>query len=775
MPALRSPTSTVRRKTRRRLSSALTAVVQATLLAACGGGSTDGTSTNSPSINASDPDTAADTRARALLAQMTQDEKIQLVHGTGVGQGPIGGSGYIPGIARLGIPDYIAADSTTGVLQARVGATGVSLEVNLSTPMPAPIAVAATWNPERAHDVGAQIAKELRALGFSEGLGGAVNLAREPRSGRTFENLGEDPVLAGQMIAARTQGTQSEHVVATIKHFAGNEQETNRTESNSVIDERTLRELYLLPFEIGIQEGKPGNVMCAYNLLNGLKSCENPYLLTDVLKTEWGFQGKVQSDWFAGLTDTVRGATAGLDEEQAGSTDDSVGFFGRPSYFNQRLKAALQAGSVAQARLDDMVLRKLRVMARHGLLDNPARPGGTIDTAAGDAVARRVAQEAMVLLKNATPGGASSAALPLAAGSVQRIVVIGGHADVAVLSGGGSAGATPRDGNPVACLRPGYTVGYVDGCAIWYRSSPLDALRAKAPNAVITYYDGSDAAAAAAAAANADVAVVFGTQWQTEGGDLASLGLPDGTADPANQSYDQNALISAVAAQARKTVVVLQSGTAVTMPWLPQVHAVLQAWYPGVQGGPAIADILFGDVNPSGKLPLTFPLAETDLPQPVISATDLHVPYSEGLAMGYRWYDSRSITPLFPFGHGLSYTTFTYSGMKTSAQPDGSVNVSFTLTNTGHRDGAEVAQVYAGLPTNLGQPPRRLVAWQKVSLSAGQSVNLNVTVPPKRLSIWDTAQHGWRVPAGSYTFHVGGSSRELLTQVLRQSLSGRPL
>jgi beta-glucosidase len=753
----------------RRAPVAAAALLFMAAIAGCGGGdSGDGGGATS-----ADADAVADSRAQSLLAQMTLDEKIQLVHGTGLGQGPIGGAGYIPGITRLGIPDYIAADSTTGVLQTRLGATGVRFDVNQSTPMPAPIAVAATWNPDRARDVGGQIARELRALGFSEGLGGGVNLAREPRNGRTFENLGEDPVLAGLMIAARTQGTQSEKVVATIKHFAGNEQETNRFTSNSVIDERTLRELYLLPFEIGIREGQPGNVMCAYNLLNGLKSCENPYLLTDVLKTEWGYKGKVQSDWFVALTDTLRGATAGLDEEQAGSTDDSVGFFGVKSYFNQKLKAAVQAGTVTMARLDDMVTRKLRTMARIGLLDSPATPGGTIDTAAGDAVARKVAQEAMVLLKNADSGGSASAALPLAASSIRNIVVIGGHADVAVLSGGGSAGATPRDGNPVTCLRPGYTIGNVDGCAIWYRSSPLDAIRAKAPGATVTYFDGSDAAAAAAAAANADVALVFGTQWQTEGGDLPTLGLPDGTADPANQSHDQNALISAVAAQAKKTVVVLQSGTAVTMPWLSQVHAVLAAWYPGVQGGPAIADVLFGDVNPSGKLPLTFPKSEADLPQKAISATDLHVPYSEGLAMGYRWYDSRSITPLFPFGHGLSYTSFAYSGVKTSTQADGSVTVRFTLSNTGRRDGAEVAQVYAGLPGNLGDPPRRLVAWQKVQLAAGASTQLSLTIAPQRLSIWDTAQHAWRLPSGSYSFQVGGSSRDLQTQVQRLSLAGR--
>jgi beta-glucosidase len=727
---------------------------------------------NGPATSA-DLDKEADQKAADLVAKMTLDEKIQQVHGVGMGVGPLGGAGYIPGISRLGIPDYYTVDSSSGINQFNAGENSALIGVeNGATPLPSPIALAATWDTSVAYDYGKQIGVELRTLGFTEGLGGGVNLAREPRNGRTFEYLGEDPVLAGNMIAARIQGTQDQKVVATIKHFAANNQEVNRNTSNSTIDERTLRELYLLPFEIGVKEAKPGNVMCAYNLVNGQKSCENKYLLTDVLKTEWGYKGKVQSDWFTAVTDTVRAANAGLDEEEAGSTDDAVGAYGGyfPTFFNQKLKKAVEGGSVAQSRLDDMVQRRLRTVFRLGIMDSPAKAGGKIDQLAGDAAAQKVAEQSMVLLKNAVPSGASVSALPLNAASIKSIVVIGSHADLAVLSGGGSGGAPARNGNAVTCLDPTYAPGPgTNGCATWYKSSPLQAIIAKAPNASVTYLDGSDANAAATAAASADAAIVFATQWQLEGADLRNLSLPDHVADPANQAYDQNALISAVAAKAKRTIVVLESGTAVTMPWLDSVHSVLEAWYPGVQGGAALANVLFGDVNPSGKLPLTFPKSESDLPQKAISATDLNVVYSEGLKMGYRWYDSEQIEPLFAFGHGLSYTSFGYSGLGIKNDADNNITVSFKLSNDGKVAGAEVAQVYASLPSEVGDPPKRLIGWQKVQLAAGESKTVSITIKAERLAMWDVTSHKWKIAGGKYSFSVGGSSRD--TKALTSSTS----
>ena len=619
------------------------------------------------------------------------------------------------------------------------------------------LSLAASWDTELAKAYGTLTGKELRTLGFAQGLGGGVNLAREPRNGRTFEYMGEDPLLAGELGALRTETAQAEKVVATLKHFALNDQETNRYFSDSIADERTLREMHLLPFEIGVRKGEPGNVMCAYNLVNEQKSCENRWLLTDVLKGDWGFDGVVQSDWVGAITDTVRAATAGTDEEQPGSQDDNApNVTGLPTYFNQKLKAAVQSGQVPIARLDDMVLRKLRVLYRVGVMDSPPVPGGVVDTAAGDALALRAAEQSAVLLKNERPSGQPVPALPLSS-ATRSVVVIGGHADVAVLSGGGAAGVPPRDGNAVECRTPGATyMGIFSLCATWYKSSPLAAIRTALPQATVTYVDGTDAAAAAAAAAAADVAIVFGTKWQTEAVDLPDLSLSDAVSDPANQAYDQEALIDAVAARAKKTVVVLQAGTAVTMPWLSKVHAVLQAWYPGVQGGRAIANLLTGKANPSGKLPITYPRREVDLPQTAISPTDLRVVYSEGLKIGYRWFDSKAIEPLFPFGHGLSYTSFQYDGLVSSVAANGDVRVRFTLSNTGVRAGAEVAQIYAdgsGLP---GDAPRKLVGWVKVNLKSGESRTVDVTLPVGRFAVWDG---GWKVRGTRAAIVVAASSR----------------
>jgi beta-glucosidase len=619
-------------------------------------------------------------------------------------------------------------------------------------------------------------------LGFSQGLGGGLNLAREPRNGRTFEYLGEDPVLAGVLAAARTQATQAEKVIATLKHFAVNNQETNRAanpfsplQSNSILDDRTLRELYLLGFEIATVKAQPGNITCAYNAINNEKACESRKLITNILKDEWGFRGVVQADWFLALTDTVRAANAGTDEEQPGSPDDNSAppppnppF---PSYFNQKLKAALDAGTVTASRLDDMVHRKLRTLYRIGLMDAPPpKTPGTIDTVAGDVLALQAAERSMVLLKNAVPAGDTSAALPLDAARIRSILVIGGHADVGVMAGGGSGGVPSRTSatDSELCLRPGArdAAGFFAACANWYRTSPVEALRAAMPGVSVTYLDGTDRTAATTAAAAADVTIVVGTQYTMENVDLPSLSLPDNIADPVNQAYDQNALIAAVSANARRTVVLLETGTAVTMPWLSSVHAVLQAWYPGTQGGPAIANILTGRANPSGKLPLSFPVREADLPQPTISATDPNVVYSEGLKMGYRWYDSKGIAPLFPFGHGLSYTTFAYSGLNVVLGAQGDAQVYFNLTNTGSRAGAEVAQVYAALPVSSGEPPQRLVGWKKLTLAAGETRQVSITVPAARFAIWDNA---WKVPAGNAILRVGSSSRDL--HALEKSLT----
>ncbi|NHN89513.1 beta-glucosidase [Acetobacter sp. LMG 1627] len=690
-------------------------------------------------------------RVDALLARMSLDEKIQLVHGGGMGSSPIGGGGYIKGIPRLGIPDINYVDSDAGI----------NVQGKHATPLPSPLALAASWDVNIARDYGVLVAHELKTLGFNSGLGNGINLAREPRNGRTFEYMGEDPILAGILFAARTQGAQSQNILTVMKHFAANDQETNRFTSDSIIDERTLRELYLRGFELAVDKANPAVVMCAYNLVNGEKSCENRHLLTDILKGDWGFQGYVQSDWIAAITNTRRAANAGTDEEEPGSADDSLpGPAGLHTFFNQRLKEAVRNGQVSEARLDDMVRRKLRSLDRAGLINIPTSPVGKIDTAAGDILARRVEQNAIVLLKNDPSGADSHPTLPLVPSSMQTVVVIGGHADAGVISGGGSAGVPARDGNAVTCGTPGAVDPFIHQfslCATWYKSSPLEAIRARLPGKTVRYLDGKDAAAAALAAAQANVAIIFATQFTTEQVDLPRLSLPDDKSDPANQSYDQNNLISTVAARARRTIVVLEQGTAVTMPWLNHVQSVLVAWYPGVQGGPAIADVLFGEVNPSGKLPLSFPKREDDLPQKTIPTTALRIPYTEGLKMGYRWYDSQKIEPLFPFGYGLSYTHFSYSGLQAKRLQSGDVSVQFRLTNDGDRRGKETAQVYSALPANTGEPPRRLVAWEKVDLAPTEAREITLTIPAARFAVWAGR---WQIPGGTAHIEVGGSSRD---------------
>ncbi|HME71379.1 MAG TPA: glycoside hydrolase family 3 C-terminal domain-containing protein [Myxococcota bacterium] len=690
------------------------------------------------------PESAMDTRADQLLSQLTLDEKIQLVHGAGICglffRGPTaGGAGFIPGIDRLGIPDLNSNDGPVGVANC-AGRPDAQ-----ATALPAGIAQAATWNQESAFTVGALIGREEWQQGMNVAYAGGLNLAREPRCGRTFEYLGEDPFLAGKIVAAKLHGVQSEHVVGTIKHYAGNQIETHRMTSSSNIDERTLRELYLRGFEIGVKESGVRSVMCSYNKVNEVYACEDAHLLNDILKGDWAFKGWVLSD-FGATHSTVLAANSGLDEEQ---------FFG--VFFGPALEAAVQSGAVPASRLDDMVRRKLRSMIEVGLLDHPPviQP---VDLDAGEEVAQRVEEEAAVLLKN------ERHTLPLDAGKLRSIALIGSHADVAVLSGGGSSQVIPPGGPavPPTCILVG---PFNAVCQLWMSSSPLQSLQARAPRAQIAFDDGTNPTSAAALAASSDVAIVFANQWELEGADLDTLSLPDG----------QDDLIARVAAANPRTVVVLENGSPVLMPWIDEVPAVLESWYPGIRGAQAIAALLFGDVNPSGKLPITFPKSEADLPTgatpPTVYGLTNEVDYAEGLFMGYRWYDAKGIEPLFPFGHGLSYTDFRYRNLRVSSDGDEErderkgtsrrLRVTFELANVGYQDGAEVAQIYLRLPAATGEPPRRLVGFRKVALRAGEREHLTVDLDSASLAIWDTATAGWRIVPGKYQISVGASSRDL--------------
>jgi len=686
-----------------------------------------------------------DRRAAALVAAMTLDEKIQLVHGITVCPYPVGdypgsersrnGAGFIPGIPRLGISDINYTDAGSGVTNCGARPNGQS------TMLPAPLARASSWNPALAYDAGALIGKEARVQGFTGLLGGVSELIREPRWGRSFETLGEDPVLNGTLVANELRGVQDQKVVATIKHYAANNQETGRQEHSVEIDERTLRELHLLPYEIAIPASKVGSVMCSYNKVNGTYACENDYLINQVLKGEWGFKGQVQSDWGA-THSTVPAALAGLDEEEFAS-----------EFFAEALKAAVEAGQVPPARLDDMVRRKLRTLIAVGVLDDPPGAAGSIDVSYGAAVTERIARQSMVLLKN------ERRMLPLSR-RVDSIAVIGAHADVGVLSGGGSSQVTPPGGPavPPTCETEGPGGSR---CPVWAKSSPLEAIRAQAPRAEVRYADGTNAAAAAALARASDVAVVFGHEWRGEFEDRPDLRLPVLQPPDWPGTIDQEALIAAVADANRRTVVVLENGGPLVTPWAGDVPAILEAWYPGSRGGQAIADTLFGDVNPSGKLTVTFPRGEADGPTGAgPPTTALSIPYSERLLVGYRWFDAKGIRPQWEFGHGLSYTDYRYSRLRARAGRHG-LRVSFEVANSGGRSGTEIAQVYAGLPRAAGEPPKRLVGWARVALRPHERRRVSVEVDPQRLAVWDADGDEWDLVPGEYRVSVGASSRDL--------------
>jgi len=675
---------------------------------------------------------------------MTQDEKVQLVHGGSTSSNsslPRGGAGWVPGIPRLNIPDLYLAD----------GSVGAGNGIGQATALPSSIASAASWDVNEAYKYGKVIGSDLSAYGMNVNLGGNINLiGREPRDGRTFETKGEDPILAGKITAAHLKAIQDQYVIGGIKHFSLNDQETGRTQANVLIDNRSARESDLLAFEIGIKDSNVQSVMCSYNLVNSVWACENPYLLSTVLKGDWTFPGFVMSDWWA-THSTAAAANAGLDQEQPNNT-----------YFGS-LGQAVQSGQVAQSRLDNMVHRILRAMYAAGVFDHPASLHA-VDVAGDDAIAQEAEEQGAVLLEN-------NGVLPLNGSVLRSIAVIGSHADIAVLSGGGSAQVIPNGG---AALTEGNPCPPCWSTVIWDPSSPMRAIQAKAPAAQVQFNDGTNAGAAAALAASSDVAIVFVSQWESEGMDLPSLSFTDVIH---SAPIDQDALVSAVGAANPRTIVVMENGGAQVMPWLNQVAAVLEAWYPGERGGEAIANILFGAVNPSGKLPITFPASVNDLPRPTIAAppdqtTVFNVDYTiDGFNVGYKWFDTKNVAPEFPFGFGLSYTTFSISNAQlatnlSSSNPN--FQVSFSLTNTGSVAGAEVAQVYLGLPAATAEPPKRLVGWQKVLLQPGQAQSVNIEVDENDsshpLSYWDVNSNSWQVANGDYLVYLGNSSRSV-TQV----------
>jgi beta-glucosidase len=695
------------------------------------------------------------------LRQMTLQEKLSLVHGAIAAPwggnskpaGSVGSAGYVPGVPRLGIPALQETDAELGVANpgnVRPGDT--------ATAMPSDLALASTWDLPLARLQGQSVGAEARAKGFNVLLGGTANLIRDPRGGRNFEYFSEDPLLTGLMAGNMIDGAQSCHILSTIKHFALNAQETDRVVLDARIDPAAMRESDLLAFEIAIERGRPGAVMCAYNQVNGRYSCENDWLLNQVLKDDWRYPFFVMSDWGA-VHSTVRSALAGLDQE-SGEQLDIQNFFEGP------LAQAVADGEVPETRLDDMVRRILTSMFVHGLADK-TDASDPVDFASSDRIALAIEREGAVLLRN-------QGLLPLSA-ETRRLVVIGAHADRGAPSGGGSSQVIPRGG-----IAAKEQIGE-NRAMIFDPGAPLEAIRRQFPRSLVDFDDGSVPERAARAAAEADAAILFVDQWMSESADAQSLKLPG----------EQDRLVEVVTRANPRTIVVLETGGPVLTPWLANTAAVLEAWYPGQMGGEAIAEILSGAVNPSGRLPVTFPVSEAQLPHPKIQGDAKGAPigpvgrgghygamftavYDEGAAVGYKWFFGRSKRPLFPFGFGLSYTKFDLSGLAVNVSGH-EVTASALVRNSGERSGAATPQFYVSGPKGANIP-LRLVGWARVDLKPGENRQVTVSIDSRLLATFDEAARRWRIQPGAYELTAGFDSeqRELAAAFELQSLTLPP-
>ena len=677
-----------------------------------------------------DPSQPVEARVEDLLKRMTLEEKVALVHADN--------RFSTAAIPRLGIPQRQLSDGPHGVREETVGrdaSQAVGRTDDFSSYMPALIGLAATWNPELAQAYGKVLGEEARQRGKQIMLAPGMNIMRTPLNGRNFEYLGEDPFLSSRMVVQYIRAVQAEEVAACAKHFVANDQEQERNTINVEMDERTLREIYLPPFRAAVEEGGVLSVMSAYNKFRGQYCSENDYLLNKILKDEWGFKGLVVSDWNA--VHSTRGSVlSGLDLE--------MGTVGKPfdEFFLARpFLEGVRSGEYPVAILDEMARRNLRVMFMTRAIDG--RSPGALNTKEHQAAARRVAEESFVLLKD--DGGA----LPLDPNKVKSVAVIGENAVRLQAYGGGSS-----------------------RIKAFYEVTPLQGiLRRVGESANVSFSmgyrekgDEDLAARAVRAAREADVVIYVGglnhsPGLDSEGADRKDMKLP----------YGQDELISRIVEANPRTIVVLLGGGPVEMgPWLSKVPAVLQAWYPGMEGGNALAAVLFGDVNPSGRLPCTFPKRLEDSPAHALGAypgRDGTVRYSEGLLVGYRWFDAKKIEPLFPFGYGLSYTRFEYSGLKLVAGKDEkgpTLLVEFEVANTGPRDGAEVAQVYVhDVESSLPRPLKELKGFRKVFLKAGEKQTVSIPLARSAFAFYDPAKRGWVSEKGDFRITVGGSARDV--------------
>jgi beta-glucosidase len=698
----------------------------------------------------------ADKRVADLLRRMTLEEKATM----------LAGAGWMETAAneRLGIPAIKMADGPMGVRSwagssAITNLPGGPLKI-LSTSFPAGVAMASTWDTELVQREGQAIAQEVKALGRDMILGPTVNINRVPLWGRNFEGYGEDPYLAARLGVAYIKGVQGEGVIPSVKHFAANNEEFERHRIDAQIDARTLHEIYLPAFKAAVQEANVWTVMSAYNKLNGTYCAENSMLLTDILKKEFGFKGFVISDWGSTYS-TAPTVNAGMDLEMPGGAPARAMIASPRSQLSgnsgtwlerDKVLAEVKAGHISQAQINDNVGRILRVIFVSGLFDHPHTAGGEVDTPAQKAVALEGATESIVLLKN------DGNLLPLNARKIHSIAVIGPNAALARTGGGGSS-----------MVRPLYAI------------APLDGIRTRVGSGIEVKYalgvgmEGEDPtqdtpearakalAEALNAAAHSDVAVVVvgrTSKLEAESFDVKTMDLPAG----------QDELIAAVEKANPHTIVVLNTGDPVTMTkWLAQTPALVEMWYGGQEGGHALASILFGDANPSGKLPVSFPKKFEDSPASSnYPGVNLKVNYAEGIYLGYRYFDTKNIEPQFPFGFGLSYTKFAYSGLTVTpyliSKKTGFTGavVGLKVQNTGSRTGAEVVQLYVhDGHAKIDRPAHELKAFRRVELKPGETQTVAFTLDHAAFSYWNPETKAWVADPGTFEIQVGTSSRDI--------------
>jgi len=687
---------------------------------------------------------------------MTLEEKATMLAGSGWME-----SASIP---RLGIPAIKMADGPMGV-RSWLGSSAITNAANApkitSTSFPSGVAMAATWNPELVHREGQAIAQETKALGREMILGPTVNINRVPLWGRNFEGYGEDPYLTSRLGVAYIKGVQSEGVIPSVKHFAANNEEFERHRLDEKIDERALHEIYLPAFKAAVQEADVWTVMSAYEKVNGKYCAENDHLLTDILKKEFGFKNFVISDW-ASTYSTAPTVNAGMDLEMPGGPPLHA-MLKRPQSIMSgnsggwleadKVLAEVKAGHITEATLDDNVSRILRVLMLSGLMEHSHTPGGEVDTPARQKIALEGATQGIVLLKN------QNSLLPIDPAKIHSIAVIGPNALVARTGGGGSS-----------LVRPDHAISPLEGItkragsAIQISSALGVGMEDEDPAHDAAEGRAADLKQATDIASNADVAVVVVGRYyknESEGFDLRTMDLPAG----------QDDLIQAVEKANPRTIVVLNTGDPLTMSkWLDSTPALLDMWYGGQEGGSALAAILFGDANPSGKLPVTLPKKFEDSPAAkTYPGQNLHTDYSEGIYVGYRYYDTKNVEPQFPFGFGLSYTKFEYSDLKAAPITvlNGSVQtkivaVHVNLKNTGQRAGAEVVQLYIhDGHSKIDRPVHELKAFKRVELNPGESKTVEFTLNNSAFEYWNPQAKQWTLDPGAFEIQIGASSRDI--------------